>query len=121
MTEKSEDAAAKTFEVQAETPESVKPAQYATPTKKTPKINPANNEYLVRLMTVSNTAKFNEAEVDDLGAVEKRKAENGMSIILVGRYPDVETAVSIQNELRNRGFDQCYVVRDEKGKLNRIK
>lgn len=121
VTEKSDDATAKTFEVQAEAPEPAKPAQYSTPTKKTPKINPAKNEYFVRLMTVSNTAKFDASEVDDLGEVEKRKAENGMSIILVGRYPDVETAVSIQNELRNRGFDQCYVVRDEKGKLNRIK
>jgi len=70
---------------------------------------------------VSNPSKFDASDVDDLGDVQKRKGDNGMTIILVGGYPDAETATMIQNELRDRGFDECYVVKDEKGKLNRIK
>lgn len=121
VTEKAEDQSVKAFVLPEEAP---RPVQHSTPptkNKAATKINPANNEYLVRLMTVSNLAKFDASEVDDLGEVEKRKADNGMTIVLVGRYPDIETATEIQNQLRKRGYEQCFVVRDEKGKLNRIK
>lgn len=123
VTEKAEDESIKAFVLPEEAPRPVQHTTTTPPTKNkaAAKIDPSKNEYLVRLMTVSNTAKFDASQVDDLGAVEKRKADNGMTIVLVGRYPDVETANEIQNELRNRGFDQCYVVREEKGKLNRIK
>jgi Carboxypeptidase regulatory-like domain/WD40-like Beta Propeller Repeat/Tetratricopeptide repeat/SPOR domain len=100
--------------------EAAKPAQYATATKgKTAAA--AKKPYLVRLAALANPERFEIDKVSDLGDVVARTADNGMTVILVGGYPDIETATIIQNQLRNRGFDGCYVVKDEKGKLTRVK
>lgn len=117
VTEKADDESLADFLLE-ETAE--KPVQHSTG-KKTEKAPAKPQPYFIRLMAVSNPSKFDTGSVDDLGDVQKRKGDNGMTIILVGGYPDVETATMIQNELRDRGFNECYVVKDEKGKLNRVK
>ncbi|MBC7777330.1 MAG: hypothetical protein H7246_17990, partial [Phycisphaerae bacterium] len=77
--------------------------------------------YYVRIAALSKPESFDAYPLEGLGVVEKRKAENspGMTIILLGSYPDVESATKIANKLINMGYEDAHVVKDEKGKLIR--
>ena len=59
--------------------------------------------------------------MEGLGVIEKRKAEFNpkMTIILLGSYPDLESANKIANKLVAMGYEDAHVVKDEKGKLVR--
>jgi cell division septation protein DedD len=115
VTEKANDESLADFLIEGKTAPA--PAQYNTDKTAKKKALP----YFIRLMTTSNPSKFENETVDDLGDVHQRKGENGMTLILVGGYTDLETATEIQNVLRTRGFKECYIVKEEKGKLNRVK
>lgn len=117
VTEKGDDESITAFIIAGTEENTPAPAQYST-RKSTGKVP---QPYFIRLMATSTPSKFDQSQVDDLGDVQKRKGENGMTLILVGGYPDVETATEIQNVLRDRGFKECYLVKDEKGKLTRIR
>ncbi|MFN0174806.1 MAG: tetratricopeptide repeat protein [Saprospiraceae bacterium] len=77
--------------------------------------------YYVRIAALSKPESFDASPVEGLGVVEKRKAPNtpGMTIILLGSYPDMESANKIANTLVDMGYEDAHVVKDENGKLIR--
>lgn len=99
-------------------PAPVAPVVYSTPTT----VKPAEPKpYFIRLAALSNPDNFDPRPYQALGTIEKRPMENGMTMVLLGGYPTLETATSAQNQLRDKGYLEPYVVKDEKGKLNRVK
>jgi cell division septation protein DedD len=81
----------------------------------------ASYPYYVRIAALSKPEDFDPYPLEGLGTIEKRKAPNspGMTIILLGAYPDQESATRIANKLIVMGYEDAYVVKDEKGKLIR--
>jgi cell division septation protein DedD len=77
--------------------------------------------YYVRIAALSKPESFDASPVEGMGVIEKRKAEftPGMTIILLGSYPDLESANKIANKLVDMGYEDAHVVKDEKGKLIR--
>ncbi|MDO8365903.1 MAG: tetratricopeptide repeat protein [Saprospiraceae bacterium] len=77
--------------------------------------------FYVRIAALSKPEDFDASIVAGLGAIEKRKAEfsPGMTIILLGSYPDMESANKIANTLVDMGYEDAHVVKEEKGKLIR--
>ncbi len=77
--------------------------------------------YYVRIAALSRPSDFDPTPVEGLGVIEKRKAEQNpkMTVILLGSYPDVESANIIANKLVGMGYEDAHVVKDEKGKLIR--
>ncbi|MFN0036845.1 MAG: SPOR domain-containing protein [Saprospiraceae bacterium] len=76
--------------------------------------------YYVRIATYSNTDNFDASLIKGLGTIEYRKSETpGMTIILLGSYADFDTATTISYKVANLGFEDAYVVKEEKGKLVR--
>ena len=80
-----------------------------------------NNPYLIRIAALSKPESFDPYPLEGLGVIEKRKALNspGMTIILLGSYADKDTANKVAKQLLDMGYSDVYVVKDEKGKLNR--
>lgn len=94
------------------------PVVYSTPTT----VKPAEPKpYYIRLAALSNPDNFDPRPYQTLGTIEKRPMENGLTMVLLGGYPTLETATTAQNQLRDKGYLEPYVVKDEKGKLNRVK
>jgi hypothetical protein len=81
----------------------------------------ASYPYYVRIAALSKPEDFDPNPMERLGTIEKRKAPNspGMTIILLGAYPDQESATRVANKLIVMGYEDAYVVKDEKGKLIR--
>ena len=81
----------------------------------------ATYPYYVRIAALSRPDDFDPYPMEGLGTIEKRKAPNspGMTIILLGAYPDLATATRISNKLIVMGYEDAYVVKDENGKLIR--
>lgn len=77
--------------------------------------------YYVRIAALSKPEDFDAFPLEGMGTIEKRKAVNspGMTVILLGGYPDQETASKIAKNLIGMGYTDAYVVKDEKGKLVR--
>lgn len=77
--------------------------------------------YYVRIAALSNPDRFDSLPLEGLGKIEKRKAEHtpGMTIILLGSYPDMETANKMANKLVDMGYEDAHVIKEEKGKLIR--
>lgn len=96
----------------------LRPTEYSTPTTARPKVLP----YFVRIATLSNPERFDSSPFNDLGAIERKKTENGATIILLGGFERIEEVTNALNEVRTRGFEEAYAVKkDEKGNLNRVK
>jgi len=94
------------------------PAVYSTPTT----VKPAEpRPYYIRLAALSNPDNFDPRPYQALGGIEKRPMDNGMTMVLLGGYTNLESATSVQNQLRDKGYLDAYVVKDEKGKLGRVK
>ena len=81
----------------------------------------ATHPYYVRIAALSKPESFDPSPLEGLGIIEKRKAEysSGMTIILLGSYPDMESANKIANKLVDMGYEDAHVVKDEKGRLVR--
>ncbi|MFN0216971.1 MAG: hypothetical protein ACKVT2_22155 [Saprospiraceae bacterium] len=81
----------------------------------------SNYPYYVRIAALSKPENFFDYRLEDLGVIEKRKAENspGMTILLLGSYVDQASAAKIAQKLLEMGYEDAYVVKDEKGKLIR--
>jgi len=81
----------------------------------------ATYPYYVRIAALSKPESFDAYPLEGLGVVEKRKAANspGMTIVLLGSYPNLESATKIANKLLDMGYEDAHVVKDEKGKLIR--
>ena len=77
--------------------------------------------YYVRIAALSKPESFDPSPLEGLGTIEKRKASysSGMTIILLGSYPDMESANKIANKLVDMGYEDAHVVKDEKGRLVR--
>lgn len=77
--------------------------------------------YYVRIAALSKPDDFDASRVYELGTIEKRKSEYNpaMTIILVGSYPDLDTATKIAKRLADMGYEDAQVVKEEKGKLVR--
>lgn len=99
-------------------PDPVAPVVYSTPTT----VKPSEpRPYYIRLAALSNPENFDPRPYQTLGGIEKRPMGNGMTMVLLGGYPTLESATSVQNQLRDKGYMDAYVVKDEKGKLGRVK
>ncbi len=99
----------------AKNAEPVKPVVYSTPTTAT------NNKYYVRVAALSNPERLDRDKLAGLGSVELRKLDNDMSLLLLGSFPDLESATSVLNQTRARGMEEAYIVKDVAGKLERVK
>lgn len=91
------------------------------PTEYNASISPnVSGPYYVKIAALSNPERFDAKPLSDIaGNIEKHKIENGMTMILLGGYPDFASATMAQNRLRNKGYEGTYVIKDEKGKLIR--
>jgi len=81
----------------------------------------AANPFYVRIAALSKPESFDESPMTGLGVIEKRRAENapGMTVILLGSYPNMETARKVASKLVGMGYADAHVVKDSKGKLIR--
>jgi len=90
-----------------------RPVQYSTATQLK-----APTPYYIKIAALSNPDRFDATPLADVGGkIETRKAENGMTIILLGGFTDLESATLVQNRVRNKGYEGTYVIKDDKGKL----
>ncbi len=98
----------------------VKPVEYTTDSKT--KVKPIGDYYL-RVATLSNPNGFDSNRLDGIGGVyEKRTSETGNTIILLGGFTNMESAIEAHNRAIDRGFSESYIVKeDKKGKLVRLK
>lgn len=110
------------------TPSKISPAPYQSgnkgftdlrPTEYNASVNPnVTGPYYVKIAALSNPERFDEKPLSDIaGNIEKRKIDNGMTLILLGGYPDLATATMAQNRVRNKGYEGTYVIKDDKGKF----
>lgn len=93
--------------------EPVRPTQYSTKT--------ATSYYYIRVAALSNPERLDREKLAGLGNIELRKLDNDMTIVLLGAFADLESVTSVLNQTRARGLDEAYIVKDEKGKLVRVK
>jgi len=42
-------------------------------------------------------------------------------LLLLGSFPDLESATSVLNQTRARGMEEAYIVKDVAGKLEKVK
>ncbi|MEI6411482.1 MAG: SPOR domain-containing protein, partial [Bacteroidota bacterium] len=91
------------------------------PTEYNASVNPnVSGPYYVKIAALSNPERFDAKPFSDIdGTIEKRKIDNGMTLILLGGYPDLATATMAQNRVRNKGYEGTYVIKDDKGKLSK--
>ena len=101
----------------AKSVEPTRPTMYSTPT--TPTAN--TNKYYIRVAALSNPERLDRDKLAGLGGVELRKLDNDLTLLLLGSFPDLESATSVLNQTRARGMDEAYIVKDVAGKLERIK
>ncbi len=81
----------------------------------------ASNPYFIRIAALSNPDRFNAAPFEDLGSIEMRRQDNGMTVVLLGRYASVKAAEAARKKLRTQGYTDPYVVKEETGgKLTRM-
>ena len=98
-----------------------RPVEYsdAVPAAKTAKS--AARPYYIRIAALSNPERFNAAPFQDLGTIEMRRQDNGMTVVLLGRYGSLKAAESAKKKLRTQGYNDPYVVKEEAGgKLKRM-
>ena len=91
-----------------------RPTMYSTPT-------PSVDYYYIRVAALSNPERLDRDKLAGLGNIELRKGDKGMMILLLGAFADLESVTSVLNQARSRGFEEAYIVRDEAGKLVRVK
>ncbi|MBN8677355.1 MAG: PD40 domain-containing protein [Chitinophagales bacterium] len=109
--------------VKIKEPDPLAPVVYSTTPTAKPAISAGKKglPYLVRIAALSKPESFEPEPVEDLGIIEKRPAKNspGMTLILIGSYPDLPSAQRVAQELVERGYKDSYVVKDENGNLVR--
>ena len=94
--------------------EPVRPVVYSTKTNVT-------NYYYIRVAALSNPERLDREKLAGLGNIELRDLDKNLTMLLLGAFPDLESATSVLNQARARGFEEAYIVREEKGKLVRVK
>jgi SPOR domain len=101
----------------------VKPTEHSTKTaaKPQPTSTEAAKPFYIRVAALSNPEKFDGRQFRDLGPVERRPQANGTVLVLLGGYASADEANAVQDLLVDRGYADTYVVKEEKGKLNKVK
>ncbi|MEO6759114.1 MAG: SPOR domain-containing protein, partial [Saprospiraceae bacterium] len=79
------------------------------------------NKYYIRVAALSNPERLDRDKLAGLGNIELRPLDKGVSLLLLGIFPDLESANSVLNQTRARGMEEAYVVKDVNGKLERVK
>jgi hypothetical protein len=92
-----------------------RPTMYATPS------TTSTNKYYIRVAALSNPERLDRDKLAGLGNIELRPGDKGLTILLLGIFPDLESATSVLNQTRARGMDEAYIVKDVAGKLERVK
>lgn len=95
-------------------PQPPKPQEYSTDTE-------AVNPYFIRIAALSNPDRFDGSSLEDLGYIEKRKAEHnpGMTVILLAGFPTQAAADAALAKVMRRGYEDAYVMKETNGKLIR--
>lgn len=77
--------------------------------------------YYIRIAALANPERFDGASLQDLGSIEKRKADNasGMTVILLGSYDTHDAADAVLTKVQRRGYAGAYILKDTNGKLVR--
>ena len=98
---------------------------YSPPAAKTEKsaksTKSAAQPYYIRIAALSSPDRFNPAPFEDLGSIEMRRQDNGMTVVLLGKYGSLKAAEAARKKLRTKGYTDPYVVKEEAGgKLTRM-
>lgn len=82
---------------------------------------PDNSPYFIRIAALSNPDRFDGSSLADLGQIEKRPAESspGMTIILIAGFDTLDDANTSLIQVKRRGYQDAYVLKDEGGSLVR--
>ena len=73
----------------------------------------------MRVVSYQYPSKFNTADIADLGRIE-HWTKREWRIILLSGFRTLEDANSAIIKLKNRGYDDAYVVKDENGQLKSL-
>lgn len=88
---------------------------YKAPKQTTAKSVKAGSGYYIRIAALSNPERFDPQPFAGLGSVEMRRLENGMTLVLLGRYASLKEAQAAHRTLRVEGYKDPYVVKEEMG------
>jgi cell division septation protein DedD len=103
-------------ETQKKTEESKSPVEFSSETE--PK---SASKYKVRIATYEIAKNFDKARLEGVeGTLEQQKLGK-FTIFLISGYDDLEAAKKGRNDLQSKGFKDAHVVKDNKGKLMRVK
>lgn len=107
------------------------PALSATPTTRDKPLEyfsvnappPSPTKYYIRICALSDPANFDQSKISDIkGSLEKWTiGETGMTAIMLSGFTDEKTAVENNEKLKGKGFPDAYVIKEENGKLNRLR
>jgi cell division septation protein DedD/tetratricopeptide (TPR) repeat protein len=97
---------------------SKKPAEY----KKDEEVKPSTpSKYKVRIATYEVAKNFNTAALEGLNGTLEQQKLGKLTIFLMSGYADLEAAKKGRNDLQSKGFKDAHVVKDNHGKLMRVK
>ncbi|MFN4256356.1 MAG: carboxypeptidase regulatory-like domain-containing protein [Saprospiraceae bacterium] len=113
-TPKGDATPAKPAQYSLETPKSIAPVEAAVPPS-------VASIYKVRVATYADADNFDAANIADVGGKLERKKSGKLTIFLLGSFPDLESAIRAKNAVRARGYRDAHVVKDESGKLTRMR
>lgn len=99
------------------------PTEYSTTSNPKPEYKKPAGIYFVRLTTLSNPSGFNTELLDGIGGTfETRPASNGMTIMLLSGFEDIQSASQAQKRAEDKGFTESFVAKEDKatGKFIRV-
>jgi cell division septation protein DedD/tetratricopeptide (TPR) repeat protein len=82
----------------------------------------STGNYYVKIAALSDPDRFDPRPFEGMGGgqIEKLPGDKGLTNIVLGGYPDLESATTAQNKVLNKGIKGAYVVvKDANGKLIR--
>ncbi len=91
------------------------------PVKKPAPASPTGPQYLIRVAALSNPDRFNPEPYRDLGVIEMRPLGNGMTLVVISGFRNAREALIAEDELRARGLKEPFAVKEEKGKMERLR
>jgi tetratricopeptide (TPR) repeat protein len=81
----------------------------------------SNSKYKVRIATYEVAKNFNKEALVGLDGQLEQQKDGKLTIFLMAGYADLEAAKKGRNDLQGKGFRDAHVVKDNKGKLMRVK
>ena len=122
VTERADDPALQAYQGAASTTtqenDDPRPVVYSN---STPTAKSGARPYYIRIAALSNPERFNPQPYQSLGDIEMRRLENGMTLVLLGRFGTLKAAEAARAKLRKQGYNEPYVVKEEgEGKLKRM-